>query len=217
MTTLRSRIAKLAHDVPALRRHLIPLLRNAMEHASPEAFQAYKKLHPDLDESKHTVKKPSKDEGGKKDEGEDKEKPIKELEKEADEAAEAQSKQFSIVRETITEVDRVDAKIRDILYDSTDKKAKQALDDITEYLKMVSNTSTSAKKLRDQWPSKGISGLQGAKDSSVREYAGEFKDRLQDALDERGRMEEAEAKTKASNAAFNKAELREYEKKKRKD
>jgi len=183
-----------------------------MEHASPEAMEKHLKEHPDADPKNHTVKK--KDEGGgdKKDEGE--EKPLKELEKEADEAAEAQSKQFSIVRETITEVDRMDAKIRDILYDSTDKKAKQALDDVSEYLKMVSNTSTSAKKLRDLWPSKGLGGLQGAKDSSVREYAAEFKDRLQDALDERERMETAEAKTKALNAAYNKAELREYEKKK---
>lgn len=45
------------------------IAKQAMEHNSPEALQKYLKEHPNADKSKHTVKKPEKEEKGKADEG----------------------------------------------------------------------------------------------------------------------------------------------------
>ena len=60
MSDLRAAISKLAHDVPAMRKHLVPILRShtATEFDSEEALQKYLKEHPDADRAKHTVKKP---------------------------------------------------------------------------------------------------------------------------------------------------------------
>jgi len=45
------------------------IAKQAMEHNSPEALAKYLKEHPNADKSKHTVKKPEKEEKGKADEG----------------------------------------------------------------------------------------------------------------------------------------------------
>lgn len=57
MSTLRSNLIRLASANPELRPHLLPLLKEGMEHASPEALQKYLKDHPGADKSKHSVKK----------------------------------------------------------------------------------------------------------------------------------------------------------------
>jgi transposase len=59
MSDLRKQVIKLAHDVPELRVHLVPMLREAMEFDTPEALKKYLKEHPDADKSKHHVKKDS--------------------------------------------------------------------------------------------------------------------------------------------------------------
>lgn len=77
MDTLRSQITRLAAEVPALRQHLVPLLRKqALEFSTPDQLQKYLKEHPKADKKKHTVK-PKSDSGGsapKKDDGGSKEK-----------------------------------------------------------------------------------------------------------------------------------------------
>ena len=55
--TLRSKVIRLAHQNPDLRTHLLPLLKQAMEFATPEALEKYLKAHPKSDKSKHRVKK----------------------------------------------------------------------------------------------------------------------------------------------------------------
>lgn len=54
-------LIKLGTTNPDLRVHIRPLLKVAMEHATPEALKKYLHEHPDADKSKHHVKK---DEGG---------------------------------------------------------------------------------------------------------------------------------------------------------
>jgi len=68
--TLRKQLLHVAHSLPQgseERKRVLALLKESMEHDSPEALKQYLKDHPDADKSKHTVKK---DDGGeKKDEG----------------------------------------------------------------------------------------------------------------------------------------------------
>ncbi|MFA6234138.1 MAG: hypothetical protein WC824_08130, partial [Bacteroidota bacterium] len=57
MNALRERVLKLAHEVPELRKHLVPILRKtAMEFDTPEALKKYLDEHPGADRSNHTVK-----------------------------------------------------------------------------------------------------------------------------------------------------------------
>ena len=65
MSNLRSKLVRLAHANPELRKDLLPLIRSAMEHSSPEALKKYLRDHPNADKSKHTVKQ----DGGKSDKG----------------------------------------------------------------------------------------------------------------------------------------------------
>jgi hypothetical protein len=55
MLNMRSKVIKLAHDVPELRKHLVPLLRTAMEFDTPEALKKYLDDHPAADKSNHSV------------------------------------------------------------------------------------------------------------------------------------------------------------------
>lgn len=73
MNTLRARTIRLAHQNPDLRPILLPLLKTAMEHATPEAREKYLKEHPNADPKNHAVK--GKSEGGGKSEAPAKEKP----------------------------------------------------------------------------------------------------------------------------------------------
>lgn len=57
MTTLRTRVIKLAHEHPEFRGDLLPTLRVAMEFPTEEARKEYLKEHPGADPSLHTVKK----------------------------------------------------------------------------------------------------------------------------------------------------------------
>lgn len=66
MSDLRSKLIRLAHARPELRPALLPLLRTAMEHSSPEALKQYLKDHPDADPKNHTVGKAKKDSPSKK-------------------------------------------------------------------------------------------------------------------------------------------------------
>ena len=63
MSTLRTKIIRLAHAEPEMRRHLVPLLRQGMEHATEKAKKKYLKEHPDADPSNHTVNKGDKADG----------------------------------------------------------------------------------------------------------------------------------------------------------
>ena len=56
-TELRQDLVRLATSNPELRKHLVPLLKQATEFDSPEALKKYLHEHPDADRSKHTVKK----------------------------------------------------------------------------------------------------------------------------------------------------------------
>ena len=69
---LRNAVAKLASENPELRKHLVPLLRQATEFDSPEALKKYLHEHPDADKSKHHVKKQEGGGEAKKDEGDNK-------------------------------------------------------------------------------------------------------------------------------------------------
>jgi len=66
MTDLRSKTIRLAYARPELRPYLLPLLRTAMEHSSPEALKNYLKDHPNADPKNHTVSKGKGDQGGSK-------------------------------------------------------------------------------------------------------------------------------------------------------
>lgn len=68
---LRKALTKLASENPELRKHLVPLLRQATEFDSPEALKKYLHEHPDADKSKHHVKKQEGGSGAPKDEGGD--------------------------------------------------------------------------------------------------------------------------------------------------
>ena len=67
---LRSNLIRVASELPKgsdERKKVLALIKESMEHDSPEALKKYLKDHPDADKSKHTVKK---DDGGeKKDDG----------------------------------------------------------------------------------------------------------------------------------------------------
>jgi len=60
------KLIRVAHDNPETRADLLPIIKEAMEHNSPEALKKYLHEHPKADKSKHTVKK--QDGESKKDE-----------------------------------------------------------------------------------------------------------------------------------------------------
>lgn len=63
MNDFRTAVLKLAHEVPELRKHLMPILsKTAMEFDTEKALKKYLKEHPGADKSNHSVKKT---EGGK--------------------------------------------------------------------------------------------------------------------------------------------------------
>ena len=64
---LREAVIKLAAEKPELRKHLVPILRTAMEFDTQDALDKYLKEHPDADRSNHSVKKdaPKKEPSGK--------------------------------------------------------------------------------------------------------------------------------------------------------
>lgn len=64
MDPIFRKIIRLAHQNPELRAELLPMLKQGMEFASPEALKKYLDEHPDADKSKHTVKKTDKKEEG---------------------------------------------------------------------------------------------------------------------------------------------------------
>ena len=53
------KLIRIAHDNPETRADLLPIIREAMEHKSPEAMKKYLQDHPKADRSKHHVGKPS--------------------------------------------------------------------------------------------------------------------------------------------------------------
>ena len=63
--SLRKELIKLAHSNPEFRADLLPLIKSAMEHDSPEALKQYLKDHPNADKKNHTVKKQEKSEKSK--------------------------------------------------------------------------------------------------------------------------------------------------------
>ena len=76
MSDLRSRVIKLAHAVPELRRHLVPLLRKdaGFKDRLKKLWEAYKKEHPDskkppeslVEKAKGEEKAPEKPKGEEK-------------------------------------------------------------------------------------------------------------------------------------------------------
>jgi len=71
-------LKKVAAEYPKTRVHLIPVIKEAMEHKSPDALKKYLHEHPKADKSKHHVKKPggkSKTEAPKEDSSKKDEKP----------------------------------------------------------------------------------------------------------------------------------------------
>jgi hypothetical protein len=52
---LREQMIKLAKDNPELRKHLVPILKEAMEFPTQKALKKYLDDHPDADKSKHKV------------------------------------------------------------------------------------------------------------------------------------------------------------------
>lgn len=72
MTTLRSKVIRLAHQTPSLRAHLLPLLKMAEKFDTQDAMDKYLKDHPGANKSNHSVKKTEKKEPSKsKEEGAD--------------------------------------------------------------------------------------------------------------------------------------------------
>lgn len=64
MTTLRARTIRLAYANPELRPTLLPLLKTAMEHATPAAREKYLHDHPNADPKNHKVKSEGGGKGG---------------------------------------------------------------------------------------------------------------------------------------------------------
>ena len=71
--TLRGKLIRLAHENPELREHLLPIIKEAMDFPSEDAWKAYKEKHPGAERADHNIKK--QDSGGGKKEEEPKEKP----------------------------------------------------------------------------------------------------------------------------------------------
>jgi len=57
MKTLLEGLKRIASEHPETRKHLVPILREAMDFPSEKALKDYLKEHPDADKSKHHVKK----------------------------------------------------------------------------------------------------------------------------------------------------------------
>jgi len=70
MEDLRNKVIRLAHEMPELRRHLVPLLRLAKVFPTEDALDKYLKDHPGADKSKHTLKRDFAEKGKQIDEEE---------------------------------------------------------------------------------------------------------------------------------------------------